>query len=311
MTESPHVGDLAGPYAVGACSPTETVAVAAHVSTCAACAAEIDSLSRTADWIGVTAARPPSPGLRSRVLAAALAARPAAAHPAAAHPAVAHPTAAYRSQVAELDRLLADLPPVLWQQPSRPHPTVRTMIGHLTSNDGSVAAAAGVELAPVEDVRRRWRVQADAILVAVDRGGTGLLDRPVRLAGRREMRRPLREALIQRGFETWIHAEDVRAVMGLPPQRPDAAQAAGIVGFALPLLSAALPRAVSLVLTGDGGGTHLAGPGAPAAEVTLPAERFCRLLAGRLTADTAGAVVAGDPVAAHTFLTVAATMGCD
>ena len=47
------------------------------------------------------------------------------------------------------------------------------------------------------------------------------------------------------------------------------------------------------------------------AEISLPAERFCRLLAGRLTGSSTSAEVDGDPDAVHDFLTVAATMGCD
>jgi uncharacterized protein (TIGR03083 family) len=276
------------------------------VRTCPACAAEIDTLSRTAEWIGVTAARPPARGLRSRVLAAALAARPARPRPGEA----------YRVQVAELDRLLGGLTPEQWQRPSRPHPTVRALMVHLAGNDKLVAAAAGVEdRATPLDVRLRWRTQAEAVIEAVGDDGD-LLDKPVRLAGRRDVRRPLREALIQRGFETWIHAEDVRAVLGLPPRRADGGQVAEIVGFALSLLPGAMKaaghrRAVRLVLTGDGGRTDLVGPGAPAAEVTLPAERFCRLLAGRSTPAAAGAEIGGDPVAARGFLAVAATMGCD
>ncbi len=74
---------------------------------------------------------------------------------------------------------------------------------------------------------------------------------------------------------------------------------------------------VRLVLTGDGGGTRLVAlsPAAPAgrvaAEITMPAERFCRLLAGRLTSPLTSAEIDGDRGAAADFLTVAATMGCD
>jgi len=323
MINDGHADDLVGPYAIGACSPAEARAVAGHADRCPTCAAEIAELERTAEWIGMSAARAPAPELRSRVLSAALAARPAG-----------HQQAAelYQVQVAELDRLLGELSLPQWQLPSGPHRSLRGLMVHLHANDEAVATAAGLGPAPVDvrspatDVRLSWRRQAGALIEVVGRQGAGLLDRQVPLAGRRAIRRPLREALIQRGFETWIHAEDVRRVLDLPPQRPSARQIADIVDFALRLLPAAMEsagrahpaEAIRLALTGAGGGVRLVGlsPQSPAAgvvvaEVSLPAERFCRLLAGRLAGAPAIAEIGGDPEAAADFLTVAATMGCD
>ena len=158
--------------------------------------------------------------------------------------------------------------------------------------------------------------------------GARLLRREVRLAGRTGIRRPVREALIQRGFETWIHAEDIRTALRLPPQTPSARQVSDIVDFALRLLPAAMDaagrahpdKAIRLVLTGAGGGPRLVdlsavgpAPGTVVAELSLPAERFCRVLAGRLVAPSTNAEIEieGDSSAANDFLTVAATMGCD
>jgi hypothetical protein len=79
-------------------------------------------------------------------------------------------------------------------------------------------------------------------------------------------------------------------------------------------------RALRLLLTGPGGSERqvplsAASPVAPAgvvvAEVTMPAVRFCRLLAGRISVAQAGAQASGDPVAVADFLSVAVTMGCD
>ena len=96
--------------------------------------------------------------------------------------------------------------------------------------------------------------------------------------------------------------------------------------FAVRLLPAAMEasgrahpsKAIRLVLTGEGGGTRLvdlspASPraGAVVAEIRMPAERFCRLLAGRLAGSYPDAEISGEPGAANDFLTVAATMGCD
>ncbi|MFI7541865.1 hypothetical protein [Actinoplanes sp. NPDC049599] len=331
LLDNGHVGDLAGPYAIDACSAEEARSVAGHASGCPACAAEIARLRQAAGWIGASAARAPAPGLRSRVLAAALAARPADHTGPRDAAELGRLTELYRTRVAELDRLVSELSPAHWQLPSAPHGSLRELMVHLHANDGLVATAAGLDPSPVDarspaDVRLSWRRQAGALVEVVGRRGSRLRERQVPLAGRRAIRRPLREALIQRGFETWTHAEDVRRVLDLPPRRPGGQQIADIVGFALPLLPAALAaagrahpgRAVRLALTGEGGGIHLVGlsPAAPTggavvAEISLPAERFCRLLAGRLTGPAAHAEIGGDPAVAADFLAVAATMGCD
>ncbi|BBH68593.1 hypothetical protein ACTI_52780 [Actinoplanes sp. OR16] len=336
MIENGHVGDLAGPYAVGACSPAEAATVAGHVTTCPSCAAEIDTLSRTAEWIGASAARRPPPPLRARVLSAALAARPA--RPALDAEAM-RLTEVYTAQVRELDRLLGALTPEQWSQPSAPHTSVRGLVAHLSGNDRVVADAADVHAAssgsdpalldresagPAGEgvradgagVRGMWRRQAGALISSLSHAGGDVLGREVQLAGRSGVRRPLREAMIQRGFETWIHAEDVRAVLDLPPREPGPRQVADIVGFALGLLPEAMRAAghrgtVELNLTGDDSRVGLVGDGEAVARVTLPAERFCRLLAGRLTPDAAGAEIDGDARAANALLTVASTMGCE
>ena len=117
MTDHGHAGDLAGPYALGACPPEEARSVADHARHCPTCAAEIAELSRVTEWIGATTARTPAPALRSRVLSAALAARPAGAErPAGAARSAGADEARrlvelYRVQVDELDRLLRRLSP--------------------------------------------------------------------------------------------------------------------------------------------------------------------------------------------------------
>jgi uncharacterized protein (TIGR03083 family) len=140
------------------------------------------------------------------------------------------------------------------------------------------------------------------------------------------VRRPLREALIQRAFETWIHNDDIRAAVNLPTRPPSGEHLARIVGFALALLPGAMDAAgrghpdaaVRLQLTGPGGAEHTVplsaltpAPPAPAAEVRLPAERFGRLLAGRVPVTATVAEITGDRALATDMLAVAATLGCD
>ena len=322
MTDDGHAGDLVGAYVLQACSPEEMRVIAEHERHCAACAADIADARRVTEWVGMSAARDPGPGLRSRVLSAALAARPAAPSEE-----VRRLGELYQEQVDDLDRLLARLPRERWRQPSGPHESVRALVRHLHGNDEWVASAAGVlSRVYTADERRAWRRQADAIVEASTRPGAELIDREVRLAGRGAVMRPMRDALIQRGFETWIHAGDVRDVLGMPRRRPSGRQLTDIVDFALGLIPAAMAaagrghpaKAIELALTGDGGGRRLVGlsPANPAggdvvAEISLPADRFCLLLAGRLAGPHLEAEVDGDRVIAGDFLAVAATMGCD
>jgi uncharacterized protein (TIGR03083 family) len=356
MNSDGHIDDLVGPYVLEACSPGELQSLAEHASGCPTCAAEIAKLSRAADWIGVASAKAPAPDLRSRVLSAAIAARAVGQSTLGPDSGADHATLntgqalrsgqvgdaadgevhrllePYREQVDDLNQLLSELSQPQWLRPTGPHRTVRDLVLHLCGNDGLVAVAAGVEppilddLRSTTDVRLGWRGQVDAIIDAVAGRGPQLLWRQVDLAGRTATRGQMREALIQRGYETWIHAEDIRATLRLPPQTPSAQQVSDIVNFALRLLPAAMDaagrahpaKAIRLVLTGAGGSTRLVNlsatsptPATVVAEVCLPAERLCRLLAGRPDASSTTVDIEGDSSVATDFLTVAATMGCD
>ncbi|MET7396585.1 hypothetical protein ABZS66_24195 [Dactylosporangium sp. NPDC005572] len=307
-------GELLAAFVVGACPDVEGATVAEHLDRCAACAAEAGPLRTAAEWLGELAERRPPRELRARVLTAARAARP----PGDAE--VDRLLAPYAAQVAAFDRLLGALDEPHWLRPAGPHATVRDLVVHLRANDATVAGAPGV-LTP--DVRRGWRSQTEVLVRTVAGAGRAGLDRPVPLAGRAPLRRPLREALTQRAFETWIHADDVRAVLGLVPEVPNPEQLMRIADFALRLLPGALDAAgrgrphqvVRLTLTGAERLVTLSAA-TPAtgstvvAEIALSTERFCRLVAGRLT-PPAGAAVTGDTGAALDFLAVAATMGCD
>ncbi|MEV4511036.1 maleylpyruvate isomerase family mycothiol-dependent enzyme [Dactylosporangium sp. NPDC049525] len=244
--------------------------------------------------------------------------------------------APYVAQVAAFDRLLGGLAAPLWLRPVGPHATVRALVTHLRANDTMVTAATGAGNGIVRrggpdestaDVRRRWRSQADELVRTVAAAEAPALDRPAPLAGRVPAQRPLREALTQRAFETWIHADDVRTLLALPPEPPPPRQLRDIADFALRLLPGAMDAAgrgrphqvIRLTLTGPGGGERLVALSAATpttgstvvGEVALAAELFCRLVAGRATHDMAGVAVGGDAAAAADFLGVAATMGCD
>jgi uncharacterized protein (TIGR03083 family) len=323
----PHPVDLLGAYALDACSPAESATVAAHAAGCPACAAEIGWLAAAAQRVGTTHASPPPKTLRSHVLAAALAARPATER------ATGEALDPYAMQVAAFGDLLAGLADEQWYLPSGKYRTVHDLVAHLVASDGLVAADLGVDPAPVagrrvrpaERITRRWRGQSDGLLRTIATAGTTVLDRPVRLAGTGGARRPLVEAMTQRAFETWIHAEDIRSALALPERLPPPEHVARIVGFGLNLLPGAMDaagrghagRSVQLDLSGGGGGTYIVplsatyDGAAPTAVVALPAVRFCRLMAGRRAPADHGIRVSGDQRIAEDFIAVAATLGCD
>jgi uncharacterized protein (TIGR03083 family) len=323
----PHPVDLLGAYALEACSPVETATVAAHAAGCPTCSAEIDWLVDVARRVGTTNAAPAPATLRPRVLAAALAARPAT------EPASTDVLDPYAMQVAAFGELLAGLADEQWYLPSGKYRTVHDLVAHMVESDALVAADLGVgpfppagrRARPAERISRRWRGQTDGLLRTIGGAGRVVLDRPVRLAGAGGVRRPLVEAMTQRAFETWVHAEDIRDTLALPPQPPPAEHVRRIVAFGLGLVPGAMDAAgrghrrksVHLELSGDGGGRYVVplsaiyDGAAPTAEVSLPAERFCRLMAGRIQPAGSGIRVSGDELIAADFIAVAATLGCD
>ena len=302
-----HPDDLLESYAFG-----EASEVGPHVDACPPCAAHVELARAAAGWLATSHVAGPPAGLRTRVLSAAVGARPRSS---------GFSFSAYVAEAADLSVLLDSLSPAQWSAPTVDGRSVRDLVRHLTGNDGNVLTDLGVPKPPGE----RWQDRSDLLLRTVGHGDDALLDRPVRLAGKVPVRRPLREALTQRAFETWIHRDDIRLAVALPPIPPASGHLARILAFGLALLPGAIdaagrarPGRVLLDLTGPGGGEHVVGmgkraatDGARIAEVRMPADRFGRLMAGRIPVTPAVAVVHGDRSAAFDLLAVAATLGCE
>ena len=324
----PHPEDLLGAFALDACSPAESATVAAHTVGCPSCTTELDRFATVLHGIGVLHAAPPPGALRGRVLAAAEAARPAA--PAATGALLD----AFTIQVAAFGGLLSTLTDEEWYLPSGPYRTVHDLVSHLADSDELVAAdigvapvaASGRRVRPTQIATRRWRHQTDRMIRTIAGAGPRLLERPVPLAGAPGVRRPLVQAITQRAFETWIHAEDIRGTLRLPAETPPPEHIDRIVRFGLALLPGAMDAAgrgqpgwVRLRLTGAGGSTHAvslssvttATTDLPAAGIDLSAAGFCRLMAGRASPAELGVRVCGDERVAADLITVAATLGCD
>jgi uncharacterized protein (TIGR03083 family) len=339
------VTELLGAWALDACSAEETASVEVHLAGCPACAAEADRLGRVAAGLATTVAAPPPPRLRDAVLAAAVARRPAAGEEA---------SAGYAAWVDRFDTLLGGLTPAQWRERVVRDWSVQDLVAHLLATDELLAAqlgAGGAETPedpgeldgalparrsaasidrqrarPPERTRAAWRAQADRLLRDARSSAPGALDRPVRLTDPRLPRQPLRVALVQRLFETWIHTGDVGGLVGGPPVLPSAGQVALIVAFGVRLLPAALGLAgadrpagsARLVLVGPGGGAWTISPAGrdapgrpPAATVTMDAVEFCFLLGNRRDPDSVPHTVEGDPDLAARLLRAATTLGCD
>ena len=339
------VTGLLAAWALDACSVQESAMVEDHLAGCPSCAADADRLGRVAAGLATMAAVPPPARLRDAVLAAAVASRPAAGEEA---------STGYATWVERLDTLLASLTPAQWRERVVHDWTVQDLLAHLTATDellvaqlgpgvtetpeepaeldgtlsaGRSAAAIGEHRGrPPERTRAAWRAQADRLLRDARSTTPGTLDRQVRLTDPRLPRQPLRTALVQRLFETWIHTDDVGTLLGRPPAPPSERQVALIVGFGVRLLPAALrlvgaarpPHSARLVLTGPAGGDWTISPAVqraparlPDATVTMDAVEFCYLLGNRRDPASVPHRVEGDPAVAATLLRATATLGCD
>ncbi|MFB4317110.1 maleylpyruvate isomerase family mycothiol-dependent enzyme [Actinomadura sp. 21ATH] len=321
----PDMDTALAAWAVGACPADEAARIGEHVASCAACARAADRLNATAGTLAEAVREAPPPALRAAVLAAARRRRPGLP---------ARLTEAYARQVAGMDALLSSLTPAEWRAPVPalgPVPkygSVREVVGHLARNDAAFAGDLGLARGEraAAGARAGWHAQADALVRGVT-ADAGLLDRETSLAGAAPVPATGRTALVQRAFETWTHADDIRAVVGRPPEPPPGEHLRLIVEMAVPLLPRALRaagrarpgRTARLRLTGavSGEWTVPLAPGAapaagrPGVTVTADAEEFCRLLANRRRPEAFPHVADGDPALAADLLRAAATLGCD
>ncbi|WP_214107118.1 maleylpyruvate isomerase family mycothiol-dependent enzyme [Acrocarpospora catenulata] len=270
------------------------------------------------------------PGSRSRLLAAASARR----RPAPAGPAWAAP---YAGRVAAMDALLASA--ARWDEEIVEGWNLRELVAHLAAKDSLLAAAVGASVLgppigvdealartrelqeygqdrPVDETRRIWREQADLLcarLAEVDP------DRVVQPGG---VPFAVRDHVLARMLETWIHTDDAAKVAGVRLPLPIATHVHPTADFCVRLVPwtmllsgfEATTRSVRLTLTGSGGGdwympldvAHVAGAyQGETTDVSLTCDvtAFCFLLGGR--GDGFTWEVAGDQALATDLLTAA------
>ncbi|MFD8149818.1 zf-HC2 domain-containing protein [Streptomyces sp. NPDC059720] len=357
---------LLGAWALAACSAEEATAVEEHLGTCGGCA---DEARRLREAVGLLQ-RPDSldldPGLRTRVLETCLERRP---------PRIPVPdwAAAYDAETARLDALLQDFGDAEWHAPVRlrwfrsdestsRRTTVAGVIAHLLTVDGMVAAALGLDdplgqvpaqdptpsarteaywrashFPPTRAVRGPWREQSHNLVrtVSFTGGGTGRM--PISYG---EFELPLHDAMLDRAFECWVHAEDIADAVDYPYDPPSPRHLHRMIDLAARMLPTALAqrrrtglaapaahrhlvaagepgRSLRLEIEGSGGGEWLIPLDSPAAKgsaehevahVALDGVEFCRLAAGHVPPQEAAAGQVGDREAIRDVLFAAASL---
>ena len=315
-----EVRDLLGAWAVGACDEDETALVEAHIAACPLCAGEAERLRAAADVLAASRTETPPRGVRLSLLAEARRRRPPEP---SQRVMLGRLVDAYARQVALLDTMLSSLGTDGWRMPCPRHKTIGGMVTHLTANDTMLALELGLPAGSRDrDPHVAWRTQADVLVRELSTGTRRIAE--VHLAGRSAVRRPLRDAVVQRAFETWTHLDDVVLVVGRPVPGPPPDHVRHVVDFAVALLPEALAAAdgdatdgtVRLALTGDSGGewTFPLCPGGTGPEVltlTADAVDFCRLAANRCRPAELVHRADGDQRLADRVLRTAARLGCD
>ncbi|MBT3160932.1 maleylpyruvate isomerase N-terminal domain-containing protein [Streptomyces sp. CHA1] len=350
-----------GAWALSACSPEEAAAVESHLPECARCAEEA---RRLRDAVGLLHHEEPldlDPGLRARVLESCLDRRP---------PKIPVPewAAAYDTETARLDALLQDIQDAEWHAPVRlrwfegeeqvgRRTTVAGVIGHLMTVDGLVAVALGLEdplgartpahlvapdartealwnaspLPQTRSVRRPWREQSHRLVSALSLESDRSAALDVAYGG---YALPLRDSLLDRAFECWVHAEDIAGAVDYPYDPPKPRHLNGMIDLAARMLPGVIGQrrraglgrgapepggVLHLEIEGAGGGDWYIGldgeageaaaeSGRAVAHVALDGVEFCRLAAGHVRPREAAAGQDGDMDAVHEVLFAAASL---
>ncbi|MDF3300507.1 maleylpyruvate isomerase N-terminal domain-containing protein [Streptomyces tropicalis] len=358
---------LLGAWALAACSPEETAAVEEHLGDCGGCADEALRLRAAVGLLHPPESLDLDPGLRTRVLQGCLDRRP----PRIPVPPWATP---YDAETARLDALLQDIGDDEWDAPVRlrwferdeetsRRTTVAGVIAHLLSVDGLVGVALGLDdpladltdpdepsparrteaywrasrLPPSRTIRAPWRDQTHALVRTVGftggtSGGLGVSYGDFVL--------PLRDAMLDRAFECWVHAEDIAEAVDYPYEPPAPRHLHEMIDLAARMLPVALAARRQVGLSGPAPARHLVAAGTPGrslrleieglgggewlipldspgaigsadhevAHVALDGVEFCRLAAGHVTPQEAAAGQVGDRDAIRDVLHAAASL---
>ncbi|MCZ7459618.1 maleylpyruvate isomerase N-terminal domain-containing protein [Streptomyces sp. WMMC940] len=353
---------LLGAWALAACSAEETAAVEEHLTGCAPCAEEALRLRDAVGLLHTDRDLDLDPLLRSRVLENCLGRRPARTP-------VPAWAGAYDAETARLDALLRDIGDSEWHAPVRlkwfdgeakvsRRTTVAGVMGHLMSVDGLVASALGLgdpagpdapaspaerterlwssgERPATRSVRVPWREQSHALVRTVSFAGLGVEQLSVSYG---DFALPLQDAMLDRAFECWVHADDIAVAVDYPYEPPTGAHLHRMIDLAVRLLPGALAarrraglaaparrlvtagspgRSLHLEVEGAGGGHWYIALDSPAAvgdpdhtvaQIALDGVEFCQLVAGHVPPADAAAGQDGDREAVRDVLFAAASL---
>jgi uncharacterized protein (TIGR03083 family) len=272
-------------------------------------------------------------GLRERVMAASLLAR-GAGQPVPAVPEISGAEAFGRAADA-FYRLLCALGEADWTKPALRGLDVQGLVGHLIGVEEDVqrgmAGAPDVAFANhVESTQPAAVRQADRSPAQTRAEWRQAAGRTLHLAGESDakvavhgIRLPVDALLVVRAFELWIHDNDIRHAVGLPPSVPDTPVLRMMSDLAARLLPYAAARTglrepvdVHLVLTGPGGGTWEITVGQRPPDpvdvaIVTDAVGFCRLAGNRVTPAELDVHITGDSGRAAGVLAAATTLALD
>ncbi|WP_419596617.1 zf-HC2 domain-containing protein [Streptomyces brasiliscabiei] len=367
---------LLGAWALAACSGEEALAVEEHLGVCGGCADEARRLREAVGLLHPPESLDLDPALRTQVLDLCLGRRPPRIPvPRWAAPYDAE-TARLDALLQDIGTADWHAPVRLrWFEGEGPvsrRTTVAGVIAHLLSVDGLVASALGLDdplarlkpeqepddgspaarteaywkashFPPTRALRAPWRQQSHDIVRTTsftgggdpgDSAGSGRL--PVSYGG---FELPLRDAMLDRAFECWIHAEDIAEAVDYPYEPPSGRHLHGMIDLAARMLPVSLAerrrtglasppgrhlvpagapgRSLRLEIEGSGGGEWLIPLDSPAAlgsadhevaHVALDGVEFCRLTAGHVPPEEAAAGQGGDREAIRDVLFAAAAL---
>ncbi|MFJ6569990.1 MDMPI N domain containing protein [Streptomyces sp. NPDC091292] len=368
---------LLGAWALAACSAAESAAVEEHLGCCASCAEEALRLRDAVGLLHPAETLDLDPGLRTRVLEDCLDRRPPRIPVpdwAAAYDAEAARLDALLQDIADSEwHAPVRLRWYEGEAPASRKTTVAGVIAHLLAVDGLVATALGLDdplrgagpgegpgvkeglgpadrtealwrsaqPPPTRAVRTPWREQSHNLVrtVAFVAGGTargtGSGQLPVSYG---DFTLPLRDAMLDRAFECWIHASDIADAVAYPydppaprhlhrmidlaarmlPETLAARRRAGLAAPARVLAEAGRPgRSLRLEIEGAGGGDWFIPLDSPAAlgsaahevaHIALDGVEFCRLTAGHVPPEDAAVGQTGDREAIRDVLSTAASL---
>ena len=359
VLEHPVLKSLLGAWALAACSAAEATAVEEHLGDCGSCA---DEALRLREAVGLL--HPPEsldldPALRTRILESCLDRRP---------PRIPVPewAAPYDAETARLDALLQDIGDAEWHAPVRlrwfdgegptsRRTTVAGVIAHLLTVDGLVALALGLDdpladvkaatrapavrtetywqtshFPPTRSVRTPWREQSHDLVRTVSFAGGSDSGSAKLAVSYGDFELPLHDAMLDRAFECWVHAEDIAEAVDYPYGPPSGRHLNRMIDLAarmLPVVLAArrrplvdagkVGRTLRLEIEGSGGGEWLIpldGPpavgsaGEEVAHIALDGVEFCHLAAGHVPPAEAAAGQLGDREAIRDVLFAAASL---